>query len=70
VKQLFAFARADDLEPDETRQVSLSIDVKDLAYWDVASKKMVVEKMPHQLYVGPSSDLTDPQMKSATFTVQ
>ena len=70
VKQLEAFARAADIAPGETRTVSLGIAVSDLAYWDAASKSMKVEKMVHQLYVGPSSDTTDPQTQTATFTVQ
>jgi beta-glucosidase len=69
-KQLFGFARAADIAPNETRHVAISIDVKELGYWDAGSSTTKVEKMVHQLYVGPSSDLSDPQMKSSTFTVQ
>jgi hypothetical protein len=42
----------------------------DLAYWNVASQKMNVEKMAYQLYVGPSSSSTDANMKTGTFTIQ
>ena len=35
-----------------------------------APEAYVVEKMAHQLYVGPSSDATDANMQKTTFTVQ
>ena len=46
------------------------IKAEDLGYWDDASKKFVIEKMVHQLYVGPSADPQDANMKTTTFTIQ
>lgn len=70
VKQLFAFARVEDLAPGATETVTLQIPVEDLAYWDVANSQFVVETMEHQLYVGPSSDSNDANMLKGSFTVQ
>jgi beta-glucosidase len=70
VKELKAFARVADLAPDETRTVTLTIPVRELAYWDAAADAMRVERMEYQLLVGPSSDATEPNMRTATFTVQ
>ncbi|MGM0575795.1 MAG: glycoside hydrolase family 3 C-terminal domain-containing protein [Myxococcota bacterium] len=70
VKELRAFERVDDLAPGETRTVTLAVDVADLAYWDDDAGEWVVERMTHQLYVGPSADAADPNMRTATFTVE
>jgi beta-glucosidase len=70
VKELKAFARVADLEPDQTETVSLTIQAQDLAYWDAAAKAMQVEKMEYELLVGPSADASDPSMLPATFTIQ
>lgn len=70
VKELKGFARAEKLAPGATATVTIEVDVADLAYWDSSAKKMVVETMEHQLYVGPSSDANDPNMQRATFTVE
>jgi beta-glucosidase len=70
LKQLEAFARVADLAPGATKTVTLTVNAADLAYWDVASQKMTVEKMTYQLFVGPSSDSSGPNMKTATFAIQ
>lgn len=70
VKELKGFARAADIAPGETRTVALSVKAKDLAYWDASAKKWTVEKVGHQLYVGPSADASDPNMVTATFSIQ
>lgn len=70
VKDLKAFVRIADLPPGETRTATLEVPVKDLAYWDADGDRWVVEKMVHQLYVGPSSDASDPNMQTGTFTVE
>jgi beta-glucosidase len=70
VKELKAFARAEDVAPGATRTVTLTVKARELAYWDAAAGAMKVEKMPHALRVGPSSDAADPNMLSSTFTVQ
>jgi beta-glucosidase len=69
VKELKGFARAADIAPGETREVTITIRAADLAYRDVASHSMKVEKMPHELYVGPSSNPADLTLTS-TFTIE
>ena len=69
-KELKAFARAEDIAPGATQTVTLTVKASELGYWDAAAKAMTVEKMAHQLYVGPSSDAGDPNMLTGTFTVQ
>ena len=69
VKDLKAFARVSDLLPGETRTVALSVKTEDLSFWDAAAHAMKVEKMEYQLFVGPSSDATDPAMQKAAFTI-
>jgi beta-glucosidase len=70
VKELKAFARVADLEPNETRTVELTIPAQDLAYWDVAAKAMKVEKMEYELLVGPSADASDANLRTSAFTIQ
>lgn len=70
VKELKGFARLADLAPGATQKATITIKAADLAYWDTTAKAMTVEKMPYQLFVGPSADATDPNMKTGTFTVQ
>ncbi len=55
MKELKAFARAEDIAPGATQTVTLNVKAADLAYWDVAAKAMTVEKMAYPLFVGPSS---------------
>ena len=69
-KELKGFARLEDIAPGATRTATITVKVADLAYWDTVGKAMVVEKMVHQLYVGPSSDASDANMQKTTFTVQ
>ena len=69
-KELKAFARTAELAPGATEKVTLTVKVADLAYWDVAAKGWKVERMTHQLYVGPSSDTSEPNTRRATFSVQ
>jgi beta-glucosidase len=70
VKELKAFARLADLAPGAKKTATLTVKAADLAYWDVTAKAMTVEKMQHQLFVGPSSDATDPNLKTGVFTIQ
>jgi beta-glucosidase len=69
VKELKAFARLADLAPDETRTATLTVEAADLAYWNTSSDAWAVESMTYQLYVGPSSDVADPNMQEGSFTV-
>jgi len=70
VRELKAFSRVAGLAPGATKTVTLSVKAADIAYWNTAAQAFVVEKMIHQLYVGPSANPGDPNMKTATFTVQ
>lgn len=69
LKELKGFTRAEAIAPGETRTVTVTADVADLAYWDVATSAWVVEAMEHQLYVGPSADHTDANTQTGSFTV-
>ncbi|MFT3917088.1 MAG: glycoside hydrolase family 3 N-terminal domain-containing protein [Anaeromyxobacteraceae bacterium] len=69
-KTLAAFGRTGTLAPDASETVTLTVKVADLAYWNTATKAMTVEKMEYPLWVGPSSDTTDANTKTSTFTVQ
>jgi len=54
VKELKGFGSV-TLEPGEAKTFSIKLDAKDLAYYDVNSKKWVVENIKYELYVGSSS---------------
>ncbi|WP_345557716.1 glycoside hydrolase family 3 C-terminal domain-containing protein [Nonomuraea rosea] len=54
------------LEPGESRTVTLTLPVPDLAFWDVTRSRYVVESAPHQLMVGRSA--TDVRL-SARFEI-
>jgi beta-glucosidase len=53
-KQLRAFQRV-HLERGQTRTVSLTVPVSDLAHWDVTRDRWVVETSTHEVMVGSSS---------------
>lgn len=69
VKDLRAFTRIEDLAPGATRTVTLTVAASELGYWDVGAKDWKIEKMAYELFVGPSSDATDPNMQTGSFTV-
>jgi beta-glucosidase len=69
-KELKAFARVPDMAPGAKQTATLQVKAADLAYWSVAAQKMTVEKMAYQLYVGPSSSTTDPNLQTGSFTIQ
>ena len=65
VKELKAFARV-TIEPDETKTVSLTVPVRDLAYYEVEEGVFKIEKGEYRVLVGSSShDLP----LDSTFTV-
>jgi beta-glucosidase len=66
VKLLRAFAKV-ALAPGETKTVPLGVAVKDLAWYDVATRTWKVEPMTYGLLVGPSSRAKD--LLRASFTV-
>jgi beta-glucosidase len=69
-KELKGFARAEGIAPGETRAVTLTVKASELGYWDVAARAFRVERMTHRLYVGPSSDQADANMRTTTFVVE
>jgi beta-glucosidase len=58
VKLLRAFEKV-ALGPGETRRVTLTLAAKDLTYYDPETRKWVVERMEHEVLVGPSSRAAD-----------
>ena len=70
VKELKAFGRTKVLAPGASETVTMKVKASDLAYWDVAGQRYVVEKMVHQLSVAPSADPNDANKLASTFTVQ
>lgn len=70
VKELKAFKRLANVLPDETRTVTLTVKASDLAYWNTTTQAWTVEKVAHTVFVGPSSDATDANLKSASFNIQ
>lgn len=69
VKELKAFARAEGIAPGETRKVTLTVKASDLAYWNASAGSWTVEKIAYPLFVGPSSDASDPNMQVGSFTI-
>lgn len=55
VRQLVGFQRLKNVRPGETRQVTLSVPVKELEFYDVIRKMMVVEKGNYKFMAGSSS---------------
>jgi beta-glucosidase len=64
-KELKAFTRV-SLGPGESKPVQLSVAAKDMAYWGTAG--WVVEKVAHEVLVGPSSDPS--KLLKAEFTIK
>lgn len=55
LKQLVNFVRLKNIAPGEARQVCLCVPVEELRYYDVISRKLMVEAGRYTLAVGPSS---------------
>lgn len=55
IEELKGFQRI-SIHPGETKTLSLPLKAKDLAYWDEAAHRFVVEHDRVQIKVGPSSD--------------
>jgi beta-glucosidase len=55
VKQLKGFARV-NLQPGETQKVSVPLDGRSFAYYDVASKEWKADAGAYSVLVGDSSD--------------
>ncbi len=46
-----------EIEPKETKRVSLTVNKKNLAYFNPETKNWEIEKMKYDIFVGPSSDV-------------
>lgn len=55
VKQLLGFKRVKDVLPGEERQITMEIPVSEFRFYDVISKKMMVEEGNYQIWAGSSS---------------
>ncbi len=55
LKQLIGFERVKDIAAGETRKVKLQIPLRELAYYDVVSEKLIIEKGSYEICVGASS---------------
>jgi beta-glucosidase len=58
VKRLLAFAKI-ALRAGETKTVTLSVRVRDLARYDPDAKAWIVDRLPYEILVGPSSRASD-----------
>ena len=54
IKDLKGFGKV-NLEPGETKTLTMQLKVADLAYYNVVSNDWVVEKIEYVVYIGPSS---------------
>lgn len=52
--QLLGFQRVKQVMPGETRQVALEIPVEELRFYDVISRKLMVEEGTYEIYAGAS----------------
>jgi len=66
VKLLRDFKRV-SLESGESKQVQLSIDAKDLAWYNPDTRKWEIEKMEYEVFVGNSSDSN--YLKTSSFVI-
>ncbi len=66
IKDLKGFGKV-SLEPGETKTMSIKLNAKDLAYYDVDSKRWIVESIEYVLHVGPSSREVD--LLNTTFKI-
>jgi len=55
LRQLLAFTRLGDVQPGETRQVSFAVPVDELRFYDVISRRLMVEAGEYRFFAGPSS---------------
>jgi beta-glucosidase len=66
VKLLRDFSKV-SLQPGETEEVVLQVEVQDLAWYNPEAKQWQVEKMAYEIYVGSSSAARD--LKKSSFSV-
>ncbi len=56
IRQLVAFERIADLAPGSKRQVSFRVPVEELRFYDVISRRLVVEAGEYRFFAGSASD--------------
>lgn len=54
LRQLLGFRRLHDVKPGETRQVELTIPVEEFCFYDVISKRLIVEQGKYTIFAGRS----------------
>ena len=67
IRELKGFSRI-ELEPGETKTVTIELEVSDLAYYDESAARWMVEETDYTVYAGSSSREADLPLR-ATFTV-
>ncbi len=60
VRQLIGFERVRDIEPGESRAVTLIIPVRELAYYDVARESLIIEEGDYLITAASSSSCNGP----------
>ncbi len=55
LRQLLSFERVKDLAPGESRRICMNIPVEELRFYDVISRRLVVEEGEYVIYAGASS---------------
>ena len=55
LRQLLAFVRLHDVKPGEKRPVSFVVPVQELRFYDVISRRLMVEAGEYRFFAGPSS---------------
>lgn len=55
IKQLLGFKRVKDVLPGEERQITMEIPISEFRFYDVISKRMMVEEGNYQIWAGSSS---------------
>ncbi|MBP3638074.1 MAG: glycoside hydrolase family 3 C-terminal domain-containing protein [Clostridia bacterium] len=55
LRQLLAFTRLHDMQPGEKRTVHLTAPVAELRFYDVISRRLMVEEGEYRFFAGPSS---------------
>ncbi len=56
LRQLLAFERLCDVQPGQTRQLSFQVPAEELRFYDVISRKLMVEAGEYRFFAGPASD--------------
>ena len=55
LKQLIAFRRVKDIVPGETRTLEFTVPVEEVRFYDVVSRRLMVEAGKYKIYAGASS---------------